>query len=344
MKISCLETEKAVGKILFHDITQIKKGAFKGPRFKKGHVIRGEDVEVLLDLGKKHIYSIEMEAGEVHEEEAGLRTAAALRGCGLLLEGPSEGRVNLLAARRGLLKINVSLVNTLNSLPDMVVSTLHTHTPVEKGQKVAATRVIPLVVREELLEKVEAHCQAAPSPPVTVVPYKTMRVAAVITGREVKEGRIRDAFAPVLQEKVDFFGFEPLEFVYVEDDVTAIAGHIEGFLKKGIDLIMVTGGMSVDPDDVTPTAIKRQARVVKYGAPVLPGAMFLLAYAGEVPVIGLPACAMYFKNTVLDILLPRIVTGEKLTAADIASLGHGGLCHSCDSCVFPNCSFGKGGV
>ena len=343
MKVSFIETEKAVGKVIFHDITQIERGAFKGARFKKGHVIREEDVEILLQLGKNHIYSIEMEPGELHEDDAGLRIARAIQGPGLQIQEPSEGRLNLVAAERGLLKIDVDRLNKINSLPDVVVSTLHTNSPVQAGERVAGAKVIPLVVREEVVLEVEAIC-AGISGLLQVKPYRQSKWGGVITGREVKEGRIKDGFSPVLSEKAKLFKLDPPEIVYAEDDAEVIAARIGDLLAKGCQLIMVTGGMSVDPDDVTPTGIKKSgAHVVKYGAPVLPGAMFLLAYHGQVPVIGLPACGMYFKNTVLDVLLPRILAGEKISAADIITLGHGGLCRSCEDCVFPHCSFGKGG-
>lgn len=342
MKVSFIETQKAVGKVIFHDITQIERGAFKGPRFKKGHVIQAEDVDILLNLGKNHIYSIEMEPGELHEDDAGMRIAKAIQGSGLSLQGPSEGRLNLVAAEKGLLKIDVESLNRINSLPDVIVSTLHSNSPVAAGEKVAGAKVIPLVVREKVVEEVESICSRGAGL-LRVIPYRRTKWGAVITGREVKEGRIQDGFSPVLSEKAKLFDVDPPEITYAEDDAGVIAARIGNLIDKGCQLIMVTGGMSVDPDDVTPTGIKKSgAHIIKYGAPVLPGAMFLLAYHGDVPVLGLPACGMYFKNTVFDVLLPRMLAGEKINAADIASLGHGGLCRSCEVCVFPHCSFGKG--
>jgi hypothetical protein len=338
-----METEKSVGKVIWHDITKIEKGSFKGPLFKKGHCIREEDVPVLLDLGKNRIYSIELEPGDLHEDEAGLRLARAVSGPGLELQGPSEGRFNLVAARRGLLKVDVAKLNRVNQIKDIVVSTLHTNIHVEGGEKVAGAKVIPLVVGEPVLRRVEAAC--AGSPVLAVMPYRKIKPALVITGREVAEGRIKDGFASVLAEKALFYGMEAPLVDFAVDDPPVIAGKISAFLEKGCSLIIVTGGMSVDPDDVTPAGIAGAgARVVKYGAPVLPGAMFLLAYKGTVPVIGLPACAMYFQNTVLDVILPRLLAGEILKARDISNLGHGGLCRGCDRCSYPHCSFGKGGV
>jgi hypothetical protein len=343
LKVQCIEVEKAVGNVLFHDITQIEKDKFKGPRYKKGHVIRVEDVEILLSLGKKHIYSIKLDQGELHEDDAGNRLARALQGQGIILEGPNEGRYNLVATGKGLLKINVAALEQINGLEDVVVSTLHTDIPVEKGERVAGAKVIPLVVKETMVAEAEGICSNAVSL-ISVLPYRQIRIGCVITGSEVKKGRIRDAFAPILREKSLYFGLDAPDVLYADDEAGGIAEAILCLLAKGCGLVIITGGMSVDPDDVTPAGIRRTgARIVKYGAPVLPGAMFMLAYRNDIPLIGLPACAMYFKTTVLDVLLPRIVAGEILQAGDIIRLGHGGLCRNCEKCMFPGCSFGKGG-
>lgn len=343
MKTQYLETEKSVGRVICHDITKIEKGAFKGALFKKGHRIDEEDVEILLSLGKKHIYALELEEGELHEDDAGNRIAHALAGSGVEISGPSEGRLDLVAVHRGVLKVDVARLQQINSVSDVVVATLHSGTPVEPGEKVAGAKVIPLVVREETVKAVEQISDEG-VPPLQVLPYLPCKLGGVITGREVVEGRIKDGFAPVLAQKADRFRLaEPL-IRFAGDDAELIAATIEELLWEGCNLIIITGGMSVDPDDVTPSGIKKTgAELVKYGAPALPGAMFLLAYKGQIPLIGLPACAMYFQNTVLDILLPRLLAGEKVTAAEIASLGHGGLCRRCGECFFPNCSFGKGG-
>ncbi len=343
MKISYFETEKSIGKIICHDITKIEKGSFKGARFKKGHRITAEDVPVLLDLGKKHIYSIELEPGDLHEDDAGEKIARLLAGSGLQLEGPAEGRINLVSLQRGLLKVDIEQINALNNLPDVIASTIHTNSPVTQGEKVAGVKVIPLVVSKETIRQVEQVCPPG-YPPVNVLPYHKINLGVIITGYEVKHGRIKDGFAPVIKEKAAYYGLDDPPLLYVEDDASQIAACIKQLIDQGCQIVIVTGGMSVDPDDVTPTGIKLAgAGLVKYGAPVLPGAMFMLSYLGEIPVIGLPACAMYFRTTVLDVLLPRILVGEKITARHIAELGHGGLCRGCSSCRFPNCSFGKGG-
>lgn len=343
MKIDYFETEKAVGKIIFHDITRIVKGETKEARFKKGHRITAKDVPVLLDMGKKHIYSIELEPGDIHEDEAGEKIARLLAGSGLELRGPSEGRINLIASRRGLLKIDVPTIDALNRLPDLVVSTFHTNSPVDRGENVVGVKVIPLVVQEESIHAVEEIVPPG-RPAVNVLPYQKINLGVIITGSEVKEGRIKDGFASVVRGKTRYYGLEDPPLLYVEDKAEKIAAAIRQLIDGGSRLLVVTGGMSVDPDDVTPAGIRLTgAETVKYGAPVLPGAMFMLAYRGDIPIIGLPACALFYRATVFDVILPRILAGERLTAGDISKLGHGGLCRGCSSCRFPHCSFGKGG-
>ncbi len=341
MERRLLKAEESVGQLICHDITKIEKGVFKGAIFKRGHRIRTEDVETLLNLGKKHIYALELEAGELHEDDAGKRLARALAGPGLKIGNPSEGRLDLAAVYPGLLKVDAARLQKINSIPDVVVATLHSDTPLESDETVAGAKVIPLVVKEKTVAEVEQICAEGP-PPLMVKPYLPFRIGGIITGREVLEGRIKDGFAPVLTQKAVNFGQEEPLIRFMGDDADLIASAIEKMLAEGCNMVIITGGMSVDPDDVTPTGIKKTgAEVIKYGAPALPGAMFLLAYKGDSPLIGLPACAMYYQNTVLDILLPRLLAGEKVTAAEIASLGHGGLCRRCETCFFPRCSFGK---
>jgi len=347
MKISYVKTREAVGKVIFHDVTGIVKGKFKGAAFKKGHVIREEDIPVLLDLGKEHVYSLQIEKGDVHEDEAGRRIAEAAAGKGVVCRKASEGRVNLYAAYDGLLRINVEGLQSLNMQPEIVLASLHTHTPVNYGAKVAGTRVIPLVVSEETVRCGEDICYDTSSL-IKVDPYLPVQVKVLVTGKEVYQGRVKDAFGPVLKEKTLQFNLAPPEVYYIPDDASEISAKLKDLLDKSRQektIIIVTGGMSVDPDDVTPAGIKLSgARIESYGAPVLPGAMFMVAYHGEVPVLGMPACGMFYRTTVLDLVLPRLLTGEKLSALDISALGHGGLCAGCDECSYPACPFGKGGL
>lgn len=336
-----IETENAIGMLICHDITKIARGDFKGVLFKKGHRIRSEDVEALLDIGKKHLYALQIEKGELHEDDAGKRLAKAITGNGLVISEPAEGRLDLSAKHAGLFKVDTRRLHSLNSIPDVVVSTLHNNSPLAEGEKAAGAKVIPLVVKEKIIREVEKICSDG-APPLQIIPYKKHRIGTIITGMEVFEKRIEDCFAPVLEIKAQQYGQDAPLFSYAPDNTHFISSQIVKMLADGCDMIIITGGMSVDPDDVTPIAILESgAEIVKYGAPALPGAMFLLAYKGDVPIIGLPACAMYFQNTVLDILLPRLLAGEKVTASEISELGHGGLCRKCETCFFPKCSFGK---
>jgi len=342
--ISEIETKNAVGHLLCHDITKIEKGAFKGAIFKKGHQIRPEDVETLLNLGKNHIYTLELEPGELHEETAGGRIARAIAGPGLNIEGPAEGRLNLVADAPGLLTVDASRLLQINSIPDVIVATLHNYSPVKAGEKVAGAKVIPLVIGEATVKQVEQIC-AFTDPLLSVTPYRPFKLGGLITGREVFEGRIKDSFAPVLTEKAAGYNLEVPLFKYCPDDADLIAQMIKELIAEGCNLITITGGMSVDPDDVTPSGIRKTgAEIIKYGAPALPGAMFLLAYLKDIPLVGLPACAMYFNTTIFDLILPRLLAGNRVSAGDIAALGHGGLCRQCKVCAYPHCSFGKGGI
>ncbi len=342
MKRQLIDTKNAVGQLICHDITKIEKGAFKGAIFKRGHRIREDDIDNLLSLGKNHIFALELEKDELHEDEAGLRLARALAGSGLSVGTPSEGRIDLTAEHDGLLKIDHQRLLRINSIPDVVVATLHSNTPLVNGEKVAGAKVIPLVVKEKVVTMAEQVCNEN-SRVIQVKPYRKYKIGGIITGREVVEGRIKDGFAPVLTEKANRFGQDKPLIHYCSDDAAEITGLIKSLIKEGCNLIIITGGMSVEPDDVTPTGIiNTGARIIKYGAPALPGAMFLLAYLNDIPIIGLPACAMFFQNTVLDIMLPRILIGEVISAGNIAALGHGGLCRRCEECTFPRCSFGKG--
>lgn len=341
MKKEIIRTEDAVGKILAHDITRIVKGEFKGSVFKKGHVIREEDVETLLNVGKSNIYVLHLEGNEVHEDEAGLRLGAAIKGKGMYTKGPSESRVNLFAEHDGLLKINVDAVDKINDLPYIVCSTLPNNLTVKKDQMIAGTKVIPLVIDGDDLEAAEKACEEA-GWVLEVKPFQKKKVGCVITGSEVFYKRIPDGFAPVITHKVESYGSEILEITYAPDDMDIIAEKILDLKNKGAELIFTTGGMSVDPDDLTPSAIKHAgAEIVTYGAPALPGAMFMMAYLGDIPIMGVPACGMFFRTTVVDLILPRILAGEKIVKKDITSLGVSGLCMQCNTCVWPNCTFGK---
>jgi molybdopterin biosynthesis enzyme len=334
--------ENSVGMVLCHDITRITPGEFKGRAFKKGHIIQQEDIPKLLDMGKRQIFVWELSEGFVHENDAAMRMAAAAAGPGISLSEPKEGKVSLSAQAAGLLKVNVAALNAINEIDQAMFATLHSNQKVAAAKIVAGTRIIPLVIEEVTISKIEGICRQH-YPVIEIKPFKSCSVGIVTTGSEVYSRRIEDKFGPVLFGKFAEFGCSVLKQLFVPDSIELIAESIRTLLERGAEIITVTGGMSVDPDDVTPAGIRAAGgRIVTYGAPTLPGAMFLLAYIGTVPVLGLPGCVMYHKTTIFDLVLPRILAGEALTRQDITSLGHGGLCADCQECRYPDCGFGKG--
>ena len=336
-----IPVSEAVGSILCHDITQIIPGVIKDRAFKKGHIIKEEDVPLLLSIGKENIFVWEKKEGYLHENEAAKKLTELTAGQGLIFSEVREGKINFIADCDGLLVINTKLLYEINSLGQIIVVTLHNNYPVKKGQKVAGTRIIPLVIEEGKIEKVAELLGDVKI--ISIVPFLPMKVGIVTTGSEVYHGRIKDAFGPVIKTKVEEYGCEVIGQSILPDDEDKITEAIKEWIDKGAEMVICTGGMSVDPDDVTPTAIgKTGAEIITYGAPVLPGAMMLLAYKGNIPILGLPGCVMYSKRTVFDLVLPRILARQKLNFADIAAYGHGGLCMECEECRYPNCTFGKG--
>ncbi|MGP1589492.1 MAG: molybdopterin-binding protein [Oribacterium sp.] len=337
-----MRTEDAVGQMLCHDITQIIKDVKKGPVFRKGHIIREEDVPVLLSVGKDHIYIWEVNEDMLHEDEAAGLLYALCAGENMHPSEIREGKVELIADCDGILKIDRARLRAVNALGEMMIATRHGDFPVKKGDKLAGTRVIPLIIEKEKMER--ARKAAAGAPILRLLPFQRRKIGIVTTGNEVYYHRIEDTFTPVIRQKLSEFDTEIIGHELCSDDTEMEAAAIRKLLSMGADMVICTGGMSVDPDDRTPLAIRTAAdRVVSYGAPVLPGAMFMLAYYGEssIPILGLPGCVMYAKRTIFDLILPRLLAGELLEKADIDRLGEGGLCLNCPVCTFPNCSFGR---
>jgi molybdenum cofactor synthesis domain-containing protein len=365
---------EAVGMVLAHDITEIRKDEFKGRAFRKGHIIRVEDIDHLRKLGKERLFVLSLGPDELHENDAAAALAAALMGEGLLIEGrPREGKINLLAQRDGLLKINREALMALNMLGEVMCATRHGNTMVKKGRIVAGTRAIPLVIKRGVLDKALAIAEQARTSGAPIVEVRELRrpkAGVVITGNEIYQGRVADAFAPVITRKVEEYGGEIVGIYYAPDDPAFIEQRMRELLDAGADLLITTGGMSVDPDDVTRFAIANLGAVdICYGSPVLPGAMFLVAYLNAergvrsaelketailnlksaipnpqsemIPILGIPACGMYHRITVLDLVLPRILAGEKIGRRELAELGYGGLCLHCKTCRYPVCPFGK---
>ena len=336
-----MKTEDAVGHVLCHDMTQIIKDQYKDARFRKGHVVAEEDIPILLSMGKEHLYVWEMTPGMVHENDAAERMAALCGKVNMNWSEVKEGKIELTAACDGLFRVNSEKLIAVNSVEDVMIATRKGNTAVRKGDKLAGTRVIPLIIPEEKLR--DAEEAAGDAPLLEVLPYVKKTAAIIATGGEVKKGLIQDTFTPVVKDKLAAYGIETLSITYSGDGVENVANTIAEARKTGADIILCTGGMSVDPDDNTPGGIKQSgARIVTYGAPVLPGAMFLLGYYEDGTVVmGLPGCVMYAGATIFDLALPRIAAGVKMTRADFAAMGEGGLCLGCKPCHWPICPFGK---
>ncbi len=393
---------EAVGMVLAHDITEIRQDEFKGRAFKKGHIVRHEDISYLQRLGKEHLFVLNIAEDEMHEDDAAYALANALMGEGVTMEGePKEGKINIVANRDGLLKINKDALLQFNMLGDVMCASLHDNTVVKSGQVVAGTRAIPLVVKRRIIEEAMAIAEKVrvkipPYPPLVkggwgfegnqedykftgIIAVKKMRrpkAGIIITGNEVYYGRIKDAFAPIITKKIETFKGEIVGIYYAPDDEVFIEARLRELIEAGADLLITTGGMSVDPDDVTRFAIRTLgATDITYGSAVLPGAMFLVAYFNKlkvksqksdkplnppitkggqevdsglqtpdselVTILGIPACGMYHKTTIFDLILLRVLAGEKIGRYELAELGHGGLCLNCKECRYPVCPFGK---
>lgn len=389
--IKTISVHNAVGTVLAHDITEIRQGEFKGRAFKKGHIIKKEDIPHFMRLGKERLFVLNIAEDELHEDEAAYELAQALMGKGVEIEGePREGKINIIAGRDGLLKIDKDALLRFNMLGEVMCASLHNNTVVKKGQVVAATRAIPLVVKKSITEEaariasqarkkqLEAahfltlHTRSGRQDEGGIIEVKEIRkpkAGVVITGSEVYHGRIKDAFATIISEKIQHYNGEIVGIYHAPDDESFIEERLRELLNSGADMLITTGGMSVDPDDVTRHAIRKLgATDITYGSAVLPGAMFLVAYLKRaveqqsirtdakivqtavplsccatelIPVLGIPACGMYHTTTVFDLILPRILSDEKIGRKELAELGHGGLCINCGKCVYPICPFGK---
>ena len=380
-----IPVHEAIGTILAHDITEIRQGGFKGRAFKKGHIVKKEDVCHLQRLGKERLFVLNISEDEIHEDEAAYVLAQALKGQGVALQGePREGKINLIAERDGLLKVNKDALLQFNMTGDVMCATLHSNAVVKKGQVVAGTRAIPLVVKKRIIERaVKRAGEANGNGVISVRHIRKPKVGVVITGNEVYHGRVQDAFAPVITQKIKALGGEISGTYYAPDDASFIEERLRELMDAGADLLITTGGMSVDPDDVTRFAVRNLGvSELSYGSAVLPGAMIMVAYISNgvggqgssvgsqesgvrcqvsgvrdqgsgvrealkpdtrhpIPVLGIPACGMYHRTTVFDLVMPRILAGEHIGRKELAELGHGGLCLHCDECRYPVCPFGK---
>ncbi|WP_077611806.1 molybdopterin-binding protein [Clostridium sp. Marseille-P2415] len=340
-----IRTVDSAGQVLCHDMTQIIPGVMKDAKFRKGHVVTDEDIPVLLSMGKEHIYVWEKNESLYHENEAAEILCELCFNDHMERSEVKEGKIELRSTVRGLLKIDTGLMDKINGMGHMMIASRHPNTPVEPGDKLCGTRIIPLVIEKEKMEEVRNICGGKKI--FTILPFQEKKVGIVTTGSEVFHGRIKDAFGPALTEKLKEYDARILGQTITDDRPEHTTKAILDFIEQGADMVLVSGGMSVDPDDKTPLAIRSTgASVVSYGAPVLPGAMFLLSYyqkdGKNIPIAGLPGCVMYAKRTVFDLVLPKLMADDPVTKEELDKLGRGGLCLSCEVCHYPNCGFGKG--
>jgi hypothetical protein len=341
MAMKKIPAQDAVGHVICHDMTRIVAGKMKGPQFRKGHIIREEDIPMLLSMGKEQIYVWEKLPGMLHEDEAAEALARICQGNGISRRGPSEGKIELFAETTGLFCFDTEKLNRINEIDGLIISARHTLTAVQRGDKLAAVKAIPLVIGGEKLREAEAIAGAEPL--MSALPYKLRTAGVITTGSEVAKGLIEDTFTPVLKDKLAGYAIAVTKHITVDDGIENIGRAIREVRAEKTDIILCTGGMSVDPDDNTPGAIQQSgAGIVTYGAPIIPGAMFLLGYFDDgVPIMGVPGCVMYLAATVFDLVLPRIAAGLRMKRSDFARMGNGGLCLGCHVCRYPVCPFGK---
>ncbi len=334
-----VRVEDAVGMPLCHDITAMRHG-FKGALFKRGHVITQEDIPALLDIGKRTVFIWEENAGEIHEEDAAARLREISRTEHVTFTDVSEGKIVMKAAEAGMFRVDRELQNAINSIGDITITSLPDHYPVEAGTRLASMRIVPLVTQEAQI--IEAERISAGRKLFSLYPYRPKKAGIVITGSEIYTGRIRDRFEAVARRKLAQYPCEILGMKICDDDLDMILEASEGLLAQGADLLVFSGGMSVDPDDLTPAAVRKMgAEVVSYGVPSQPGNMTLVAYRGGAAVLGVPGAAISMPTTVFDVLLPQVFADVRITKEDLVRLGNGGLCQLCGSCHFPNCTFGR---
>jgi len=337
-----LTIEEAVGKPLANDVTRIIPGKLKGPAFKRGHVITESDLPLLREMGKNHLYVLDPEEGSLHEDDAAEVLAKAFQKEHFHLEGPSEGKITIKAAMKGVLKINLPLLSFINRSGSIICSTIHQNTVCFQGTAVAATRIIPVSIEESEFWPMVKEIRAQESL-LRILPFTRTNVGVIVTGEEFSSGRVYDSSLEILSPKVAHLDGRIIFHRICPDKEEIISEAIRDAVQEGCDTVILTGGLSVDPDDVTLDGmIKSGADLVSYGSPILPGAMFALAYMGDAAILGVPAAVYYYKTTVLDLFLARAIAGDWITREDIVSLGHGGLCLACKTCTYPICPFGKG--
>lgn len=335
-----IKVEEAIGTVLCHDLTQILPGVFKGAKFKKGHIIKEEDIPILLSMGKKNLYVYEVDETVMHEEDAARVLASLCKNEYMDESEVCEGKIELYSTINGFLEVDKVKLKNINMQDEIMIATIKEGN-VEVGTHIAGMRVIPLVIKKEKLEK--AKSIAGNKPILKINPYKIKNFGMVVTGSEVYNHIIDDKFSPIVEKKLRKYDVQLVEKIYVDDDKEMIKSAIKKLKASNAEMILVTGGMSVDPDDVTPSAImESNVNIISYGSPLLPGAMLLIGYFDdETPILGLPGCVMYSAATVFDVVLPQVLAKIKWTKDKLSELAYGGLCQKCTVCHYPNCTFGN---
>ena len=335
--------EEAVGLPLGHDVTEIRPVEhIKHRAYRRGHVIEQQDIERLRDLGKNFVYvASDLEAGEVHEDDAARTIAPRVAGRNIEYDAePCEGKIGFRATCDGVLRIDARRLLAINSLAIPALPTIPNNYPVTAGQGVAAFRIIPLTCPRQVVDDTLAQLA---EPLLRIDPYVVDRVGILVTGSEVHAGRIEDGFIPRLTETLQQYGVAVGDTAIAPDDLDVIRDHIKDMVV-GNGLVLVTGGTSVDPDDVSTAAMV--AAGVEFevkGMPVQPGNNFTIGYSGDVAVCAVPAATLFFRATALDLFLPRLLAGERIGREQIAAMGLGGLAIPGTDKCFPNSVFGLGG-
>ncbi|MBN2141592.1 MAG: trehalose-binding protein [Desulfovibrionaceae bacterium] len=340
-RISTVPVEQSVGRPALHDMTLIVAGKTKGPAFRRGDVITAGDVCRLQQMGR---YNVHVEQpcpeGFIHEDDAAKAFGESMAGPGTRVAPPKEGKVQIAAERSGMLIVREGLLESFNMLSGVMAASRHCYTLVDAGRTVAATKAIPLYLEQSTFNKAMALLEDGPL--FEVRPLRSARVGLLITGNEIFHGLIKDKFEPIVRAKVIKLGSRIEEVIVAPDDRAAIAEAIRKLADRGCDLLITTAGLSVDPDDLTRKGmIDAGVTDILYGMPVLPGAMTLIARRGKMQVLGTPACALFYKTTSFDLLLPRLLAGVEITRRDLARLAGGGMCLECAKCIYPKCPFGK---
>jgi formylmethanofuran dehydrogenase subunit E len=342
-KLRLVTAEEAAGHKALHDMTCIEPGQSKDAAFARGQQLDVGDVCRLQRMGRFEVYVEDGAQDEawMHEDDAARVMARALAGDGVDCSAePREGKITMVAEKSGLFTVNEQVLEEFNAIPGVMCATRHAFSVVEQGQQVAATRAIPLYLGRNILEDALDVLNSGPA--FEVVPLRKPKVGILVTGTEVFKGLTQDRFIPIVSAKVEAYGCPVAATNIVPDDRERISEAVLAMLHEGVELLITTAGLSVDPGDVTRQGLSDAGvENMRYGAPILPGAMTLLANLGNVDVIGVPACALFFKTTSLDIVLPRVLAGLSPSRRELARLGHGGLCMQCKRCTFPKCPFGK---